>query len=368
MRNGTRFAAVLGLLLVSLLSADRAGAEVRALETVASFGPGTPPGNVAVGPQGRVYLSLHQFYEPELRVVELQKDGSTLAYPPHGWNQPPGPEGIGLNAVLGLVADRRGVLWLLDNAMTSADAPRLLGWDTRTNRLDRSIYLPMPMTREDAFLNDLAVDRVHGAVYVADTAAGSNAALIVVDLATGHARRVLEGHRSVLPEDVDMVIDGRTVTLGGAPARIGVNPITVDPAAEWVYFGPMSGTSLYRVRTSDLLKVDLPSADLAARVERYGDKPISDGITVDGAGNVYITDITANAIGVTRPDGRYEILYQDDARLSWPDGFAFGPDEYVYVTVNQLHRSPVLADGGGTAQMPFLLLRFPALASGSVGR
>jgi hypothetical protein len=38
------------------------------------------------------------------------------------------------------------------------------------------------------------------------------------------------------------------------------------------------------------------------------------------------------------------------------------------ITINQLHRSATLHGGTDTAQPPFLLLRFPALAPGAVGR
>ncbi|WP_282100517.1 hypothetical protein [Pseudoalteromonas sp. MMG005] len=31
-----------------------------------------------------------------------------------------------------------------------------------------------------------------------------------------------------MPEDIDMVIEGRIIILGEYPARLGVNPITID--------------------------------------------------------------------------------------------------------------------------------------------
>ena len=189
----------------------------------------------------------------------------------------------------------------------------------------------------------------------------------MVDLATGHGRRVLEGHSSMGPEAMDMVIDGDVVRMGEEPARIGVNPITIDPDNQWVYYGPMTGRSLYRVRAADLMDLELDAAALAARVERFGDKAISDGITIDAGGNVYVTDITNNAIGIVQSNGQYRVLYQDP-QLSWTDGFGFGPDNYIYVTVNQLQRSPALNGGEDASMPPYYLLRFPAVEAGVVGR
>ncbi|NIR27891.1 MAG: hypothetical protein GWN84_00850 [Gammaproteobacteria bacterium] len=336
-------------------------------EVVARLPAGTPPGNVAVTEDGRIFLSLHQFFGAHYRAVELMPDGGTRPFPNEAWATPPGESGVGLHNVLGIVADRQGIVWLLDASEGTERAGRLVGWDTRHDRLHKVVYLAPPVIPENAFLNDLAVDPAHGAIYIADTAGPDSAAIVVVDLSTGETRRVLAGSRFTRPEDIPMVIDGRTIALGAEPARIGVNPITIDAASEWIYFGPMSGRSLYRVRTVDVLDASLSPEALASRVERYGDKPICDGIAVDTAGNVYITDITGNAIGAVGRDGTYGKLYESQ-RLSWPDGFAVGPDDWVYVVVNQLHRSPPLNGGENDAQPPFLLLRFKAEAPAVPGR
>ncbi len=365
--------AILPALLVAMpLLVAFASAPLRAgeLETVATFDATRPPGNIAVGPDGRIFMSLHKFYGGDLRIVEVLEGGETRPYPTPEWANAPTGDGPGLRDVLGLNVDRAGILWMLDGqdyGQGDGHAGRIIGWDTTTETLHRIIYLAPPVTRPTSFLNDLAIDREHGAIYITDTGSPDTAALIVVDLATGRARRVLEGSRFTRPEEIDMVIDGRTVTFGGGPARIGANPITIDPTNTWVYFAPMSGTAMYRVRTSDLRNEALSDADLAARVERYGDKPISDGSTVDNAGNVYITDITNDAIGVIRPGGAYEVLYKRDD-LSWPDGFAFGPQGHVYATINELHRSPVLNGGDNGAKGEFKIVRFKALADGAPGR
>lgn len=353
-----RIAAALALALAGAASAE--------IETHRALPPDLPPGNIAVAPSGRVFMSVHGFHGAALRMVELLPDGTTRPYPTEAWARAPEGDGPGLSSVLGVRADRRGVLWMLDGG-GEGHAGRVVGWDTVAERLHAVHVLAPPVTVEGSFLNDLAVDLAHGAIYVTDTAEPDTAALIVLDLATGRARRVLEGSRFTRPEDLDMVIDGRVVTLGGAPARIGANPITIDPTDSWVYFGPMSGRSLYRVRTTDLLDEALGEEVLADRVERHGDKPISDGITIDAAGNVYVASVTEDAIGVIRPDGRYETLHRRDD-ISWPDGFATGPDGRIHVTVNELHRSPVLGGGQDATRGEFKVMRFPALAPAVPGR
>lgn len=342
------------------------GPAMAEIEVFAEFDAATPPGNIAIGPDGRLFMSVHEFYGHPTRIVEVFEDGSVKPYPTDAWAHPPEGDGPGLQGVLGLNADREGILWMLDG-QGDGQSGRIVGWDTKAEQLHKIIYLAPPVTVPSSFLNDLAVDRENEAIYITDTGSAETSALIVVDLTTGRSRRVLQGSDFTRPEDLDMVIDDKVVTLGDAPAKIGANPITIDPTNSWVYFAPMTATAMYRVRTTDLLNESLDDAALAGLVERYGDKPISDGSTVDGAGNVYITSITEDAVGVTKADGSYEILYQQDD-MSWPDGFAFGPDGYVYVTINELHRSPVLNGGEDGTLGEFKIMRFPSLASGTSGR
>lgn len=355
-------------LSVSASLAGAAGlAAAEGFETYLEFPASTPPGNLAIAPDGRMFMSVHEFYGPDLRVVEVLPDGTTVPYPTDDWARAPAGDGDGLNGVLGLRADRQGILWMLDGQGEN-QAGRVVGWDTRTESLHAIHYIAAPVARPFSFLNDLAVDRDHEAIYISDTANHVDSAIIVIDLETGRARRVLEGSRYTAAEDRPMVIDGREILLGGNPAKIGLNPITVDPTNTWVYFAPMTGSAMYRVRTTDLLDESLDDAALEARVERYGDKPISDGSTVDADGNVYITAMTDNAIGVTRPDGSYEVLFQSDEELPWPDGFAAGIDGYIYATVNELHRSPVLNGGEDDSRGTFQIVRFPALGTPVSGR
>jgi sugar lactone lactonase YvrE len=338
------------------------------LEIVAELSAEHPPGNIAVTPAGRIIMSQHQFYGAPLRVVELLADGSIVPFPNQVWSSTPEQKGIGLNGVLGLRADKNGVVWMLDRSAGMGQPGKIVGWDTEHDQLYQVIYLPQPIIVENSFLNDLAVDLDHQAIYLTDTASGVDSALIVVDLNTGFSRRVLTGDVSTRPEDIPLIVDERVINLAGKPAQVGANPITVDPDNEWVYYAPMSGTSLYRITTADLLDSSLSPEALSSRVERYGDKPICDGITVDGAGNVYLTSITDNAIGVVDQTGAYQTLYQDDKLLSWTNGMAFSSDNYIYVTVSQLQNSPPLNNGKNSFKSPFYLVRFPALASGKVGR
>ncbi len=322
------------------------------------------PGNITISPDSRIFVSLHQFFEPRVCAAELLPDGTLRTFPNPAWNRPVTQDGPHptLDSVLGLQCDESGVVWLLDNGLRGKSVPKLVAWDSRKDRLERLIHMPPPASRADSFVNDLALDIPNDAIYIADPASGGNAALIVVNLRTGLARRVLEGHVSVRPEPLDLAVSGQLVQIRRPDGtlfkpRVGVNPIVIDAAREWVYYGPMHGTGLYRVPATALRDESLSPAALAEKVERVCDKPISDGSAMDADGNIYVSEIAANAVGVITPKRQYQRLFQDDL-LSWPDAFAMGKDGWVYCVANQLHRSAPLNAGANTAKPPFVIVRF----------
>lgn len=329
------------------------------------------PGNVTVTDNGHIIMSMHQFYQPKYTVVEYQNN-ALVPFPNKELSGADSVSNLKLDSVLGIRSDANGTVWMLDNGMRSGVTPKLVGWDTRSNKLHQVIHLPTPVAPKDAFVNDFAIDSKHNHIFISDPAGGANAGLIVVNLSTGTARRVLEGHNSVIPEDVDLVIDNVPVQVKDKAGKlvrphIGVNPITEDLNNEWVYFGPMHGLSLYRIKADDLVNESLDAKVLANRVERYSDKPISDGISIDKDNNIYLGELAANAIGVISADKKYQRLAQCP-RLSWVDSFSFGPNGQLFAVVNRLHQSATLNGGVSVSKPPYYLLQIKALAAGLPGR
>ena len=354
------------LLMLSLPVAAKPGSN---FEIVANLETGS--GNLAVLNNGRIFLSQHQFYQPHYAVVEL-KNNAQIPFPNETLANVNSTSPIKLDSVLGIRSDANGVVWMLDNGMRSGVTPKLVGWNTKTDSLHKLIYLPTPITPKDTFVNDFAIDFRHNAIFISDPASGGNAALIVVNMSTGAARRVLEGHASVVPEAVDLIIDEVPVQIKDQSGHlfrphIGVNPITEDLNNEWVYFAPMHGHSLYRIKAEDLANEKLTDQDLASRVQRYSDKPISDGISIDKENNIYLGDLAANAIGVITKDKAYQQLVQCP-RLSWVDSFSFGPSGKLYAIVNRLHQSATLNGGVAASKPPYYLLAVKPLAAGLAGR
>ncbi len=319
------------------------------------------PGNLTITPDGRFIMSLHQFYEPRHSVVELLPDNTLVPFPNQQLNDRTNANGLKLDSVLGIKSDANGVVWMLDNGMRSKVTPKLVAWDTRSNQLHRVIELPKSVAPDNTFVNDLAVDLEHQRIFISDPAGGDNAALIVVNLQTGVSKRVLEGHQSVVPENIDLVIDSRPLSVKSPSGQllrphIGVNPITEDVNNEWVYFGAMHGRSLYRIPSAVLADEQLDDQLLAGKVHRYSFKPISDGIAIDHSGNIYMGELAKNALGTVTNERRYKRLAQSPD-LSWVDSITIGPDNKLYAIANKLHLSGVLNGGDAVSKPPYYLIR-----------
>jgi sugar lactone lactonase YvrE len=322
---------------------------VTALEVVANLE--LPPGNVAVSGVGRVFFSFHPEGSPSIRVAELV-DGKPVPYPSASAQEE-------LESILSLRVDRQNRLWTLDNANHGTGQPRLLAFDLSTNREVYRHDFPRGIAGWGSHLNDFQVDPDGKMIYIADASIfAKRPALIVFDLEKRASRRLLEGHPSVTPEKFILVAEGRKMVVFGLFAvRPGVDSIALDRRGEWLYFAPVTSNHLYRIRRRYLDDTSLSGEALAAHVEQFAEKTMSDGITTDLRGNIYLGDPEHSAILRLGRDRKLETLLRHP-RIRWPDGFSFGPEGWLYVTCSALQHVIGLSPEHVRSQSPFQIFRF----------
>ncbi len=147
--------------------------------------------------------------------------------------------------------------------------------------------------------------------------------------------------------------------------RGGVDGIALGD--EWLYFAALSGSSLYRVRLSDIRDPGAPDSQIAARVESVGPKPLSDGLSIDLEGGVYITDIEHNAIARLDRNLELRTLISSTA-VRWPDALSFGPDGWLYVADSALGSVILKSKDHIKEQGPYKIYRFQPGAEGTPGQ
>ncbi len=326
------------LMIAAIICCSCYGADEPNLEAI--FQLPLAPAGMTISPKGTYIISVSSDEKPENRVIEVSKTGESKPFPNIAIAQGKPGEQLVIDSIKGMQSDKQGNVWMLDNGRRSELPPKVVAWDYDHGRIHRVFNLVPPVVLPGSLLDDLALDPEQPYLYLTDPAKGADAALIVLDANTGAARRVLQGHPSVVPvTGLDLVIDGKkiqTLRLDGSVAdpQGGVNPIALDRKGEWLYYGPMRSLHLYRIRTEHLRNVNLSPEKLAGLVEEYSAKPICDGISLDSKGNVYVSDLASKAIGVIAADTKNYRIIITDSRLLWPDGLCFGVDGRLHFFTN----------------------------------
>jgi len=331
-----------------------------ALEQVLEFPQ--PIGNVAVSKSGRIFFTVHPESRPRGNKLLEYANGASVPYP----NIQQQAELF--DTVLGVAIDRFNRLWTIDHGNHGTRTARLLALDLDNGEVVHDHRLPPEIAPAGSFLQDLQVSSDGRTIIIADASVWRKSpAIIVYDVESATARRVLESHPAVSAENYVIRNDGHEMSfVGGLVAlRGGIDGIALGP--EWLYFAALSGSELYRVRIRDLRDGELPESQLAKRVEKYSRKPLSDGLSVDIEGNVYVTDVEHRAIFLVGSDRKPQTLLRS-ADIRWPDALSFGPDGWLYVADSALSEVILQPQEHIRSNSPYEIFRFKPGIEGTPGQ
>jgi len=325
-----------------------------------------PPGNIAVSAEGRVFLTLHPSGAPPIKVAELV-GGKPVPYPDARFQEAT-KDRPSFDSPLAVRIDRQNRLWTLDFARYGRGQPRLLAFDLATGKVVHQYDFPSNVAGFLSMLNDFQVDPAGEHVYIAEASPiRQSPALIAYDIKARAARRLLDGHDSVAAGPYTTVTPERAIKiLGLIPIRIGVDSITLDTRGEWLYYAPFTGDRMYRVATRDLNDGSLAGEALAAKVENFAPKTISDGLGRDDQGNIYVTDPEHAAVLAIGQDRKLRTIVKDTS-CRWPDGLSFGPQGWLYVTCSALQHVMFRTTAHMKAHAPYQIYRFKPGPSGPPG-
>jgi sugar lactone lactonase YvrE len=310
---------------------------------------------ISVSETGRVFVNFPRWTEDTaVSVAELTPDGQVTAYPDAQWNAwrnankdevTPGDHWV---CVQSIVADGRGILWVLDPAAPAqsqlvAGGAKLVAIALDTNAVVQTILFDDDAAPQGSYLNDVRFSSDGAFAFITDS--GARGALLVVDLASGKAVRVLDG------DPATQVKKGLVVTADGQPLRrpdgrgieFSADGIALSSDGQYLYWQAIKGDTLYRIATAVLTGPGCQGDDVSGQVENFGRNGVADGLLIaGGTERMYITAPENNAVKsrdlAQGPSAPLETVVQDE-RLRWPDTFSQGPDGTIYLTTSHIQDS-----------------------------
>lgn len=331
------------------------------LETVLSYPE--PIGNVAVSADGRGFFTVHPESRPEGAKLLEFRNGTAWPYP----NDAQQDELF--QTPLGVAVDRHNRLWIIDHGQHGFGTPRLVAIDLRTDEVVHDHFFEDNAAPGGSFLQDLQVSPDGRTIFIADASFWrKDPAIIVHDVRTATDRRVLEDDPSVSAQDWIIITPTKKMTfLGGLAAmKPGIDGIAVTTDGLWLTYGAMSHDTLYRVPTAALLDRSLGDPAIASRVEALGRKPLSDGLSADLEGGIWITDVEHGAVLRMNPDGTLE-TWVENPRIRWADALSFGPDGWLYLADSAIPDQVLRSKKHIAAQAPYYIYRFRPGVEGVAG-
>jgi sugar lactone lactonase YvrE len=235
-----------------------------------------------------------------------------------------------------------------------------------TNRGQLSFHheFPEAVAGWGSFLNDFVVSPLADYIYITDTSmVGMQPGLVVLDVGSNHSWRALEDDPALVAETLtahteDPQHGRRSLSLMGGlfSIRPNVDSIAMDAGGEWIYFKPVVGTSLYRMKSMALRQSETEKPDAAGIQVFAQNTTISDGILYDDAHSaVLLTDFEHFSITRVKANGQMDTLVTNESLLRWPDGLAIH-NGYLWISAAcwfEFSEEQMAAEG------PFHLLKVP---------
>ncbi|OJH36542.1 L-dopachrome tautomerase-related protein [Cystobacter ferrugineus] len=316
---------------------------------------------VALSDEGKVFVAGPRWTGstgPALGVLDAQ--GQPRAYPDERWNGwQPGQDAsqsfVNINAIHKGPEDS---LWVIDTGSPDFGGAPLPGGakvvriNLKNGQVVRVYPLGSDIATPTSYVDDIRLKGNRG--YLTDA---GRPGLIVLDLDTGAARRVLDNAAAVTaPADRPIVLEGKVLNgPDGAPLRVHADPLELSADGRWLYFASLHGP-WSRIETRWLDDASLSPEAVLSHVEPWADLPPTGGTALDAHGNLYFSDLAEDAIKKRTADGRIETLVADP-RLHWVDAPFLAADGWLWLPVPQMDRVPLFNGGVSRTVRPVQLLR-----------
>ena len=304
---------------------------------------------------GRVFvLYPHLDGAPGIRIAELSPDGTPRAYPDERWNNwksgdDPTKAFLGTNS---LRMGPDGRLWVVDTGTRGfgtevvPNGVKLVAIDVHTNKIHR-VYPLRSAVSPGRYVDDVRFNGNHA--YLTDA---GTPGIIVLDLPSGSARRVLDHHFSTTAQR-PVTASGAALVADGKELFINADQLELSPDRKWLYYQPACGP-MYRIETRYLDDPNISSEKLSARATLWLDTPSTGGTAIDAQGNIYLSDVNTRSILKISPSGAKQTLLHDD-RLDWVDAMWIDTSGRLWMPAAQLDQLPMFHDNKTNVHLPIII-------------
>lgn len=301
---------------------------------------------------GRVFVCYPGADGPGVSVEEIKRDGTRQPYPDAEWNGWKTGQSI-LHAFVCANALRigpDGKLWIVDAGSTGPNQPAITGAarvfqiDLRTNQLDR-VYSLSTAAKAKSYVDDIRFNGLQA--YLTDA---GEPGLIVLDLTSGNARRLLDGDPSTADRR-PMYADGKIMYDKDGKERIShADQLEVSPDGKYLYYQPCPGP-MARIETRWLDDPTIPPPEVTKHVEAWWDAPTCGGTAIDAQGNLYFSDTNQQRILKITP-GKEISTVVEDPRLEWSDAMWIDDAGFLWMPATQQNFTPGFTGGKQEVNYP----------------
>jgi hypothetical protein len=322
-----------------------------------------PLGNGAVAADGRVFFTIHPESRPTGHKLLVWDKGAFKPFPSEAAQRE-------FDTVLGVNIDARGMLWTIDHGQHGLGVARLMAFDIGSGNKLFDLSFDKAVAPLGSMLQAMQIDSKGEFVYIADVSFWRKSpGIVVVDVKNRKAWRALDQHPSVMPQS--WLIRTATKSMeffGGILAlKPGIDGVALTRDDQTLYYGAMTNPILYRIGTT-ALKSPEAAANAAAAVQDVGTKPLSDGLSVDNDGNVFITDVEHGGVMRHGKDGKLQTVIRDEKRIRWADSLSFGPDGYLYIADSAIPDQMLQSKAHIQSRAPYFMYRFKPGTVGTPGQ
>jgi sugar lactone lactonase YvrE len=313
-----------------------------------------PLAGVEADATGQVYVTTPRWLDPRvpstLSKVEIINGKPLLTPFPH-WEAHDLAKPDAIRNALGAFVDRKNRLWVLDMGFVAGEtsvpdgAQKLIGYDLSTGQ--ELVRFPISddlANRQTSFLNDLTVDDVNEVIYITDSGnrGGSPvpAGIIVYDITSNTAHRVLDKHPSVQDDPAKTLTVNGEAVFDGQRLAVGINGITLSADRSTLYWSITTGDAIYSAPVSVLRDKTASAAAVAASVGKP--MPIgggSDGIATDPQGRIWITNLGLNRVEILTPGASESKVLFGGTEMIWPDSLANDFKGNMLLSTNHLNHA-----------------------------